>query len=55
VRIRMSQKLPGLSNFYMVGQWVSPGGGLPSGVITARNAIKLICKEEKKKFVATTP
>ena len=55
VRIRMSQKLPGLSNFYMVGQWVSPGGGLPSGVITARNAIKLICKEEKRKFKTTTP
>lgn len=53
--MRMSQTLPGLSNFYMVGQWVSPGGGLPSGVITARNALKLICKGEKKKFVSTKP
>ena len=44
------QTLPGLNNFYMAGHWVAPGGGLPSGVITGRNAIKIICKQEKKKF-----
>jgi len=55
MRIKMPQTLPGLSDFYMVGQWVSPGGGLPSGVITARNALKQICKKEGRKFVATTP
>ncbi len=27
----MSQTLPGLENFYMCGQWVEPGGGLPTG------------------------
>jgi hypothetical protein len=31
--------IPGVRNFYMVGQWISPGGGLPAGLITARNAI----------------
>lgn len=31
--------VPGLSNFYMVGQWISPGGGLPSGLMTARDVI----------------
>jgi phytoene dehydrogenase-like protein len=55
MKIRMSQTLPGLSNFYMVGQWVSPGGGLPSGIITARNAFKQICKKEGKEFITTTP
>jgi phytoene dehydrogenase-like protein len=44
------QTLPGLNNFYMAGHWVAPGGGLPSGVITGRNAIKMICKKAKKKF-----
>jgi phytoene dehydrogenase-like protein len=55
MKIRMSQTLPGLSNFYMVGQWVSPGGGLPSGIITARNAFKQICKKEGKEFITTKP
>jgi len=54
IMTRMGQALPGLSDFYMAGQWVSPGGGLPSGVITGRNALKLICKKEKKEFVTTT-
>lgn len=48
--LRPPQTLPGLENFYMVGHWVSPGGGLPSGPITAKSALKLICKKEKIKF-----
>jgi phytoene dehydrogenase-like protein len=40
--------VPGLRNFYMVGQWISPGGGLPSGLITARNVIARIGRETKK-------
>jgi phytoene dehydrogenase-like protein len=46
----MSQTLPGLQNFYMCGQWVEPGGGLPTGVMSARRLLKSICKEDKKKF-----
>jgi phytoene dehydrogenase-like protein len=42
--------LSGLCNFYMVGQWVQPGGGLPSGVMTAQEVLKLICKKEGVKF-----
>jgi phytoene dehydrogenase-like protein len=37
--------LPGLKDFYMVGQWISPGGGLPSGLLTARAVSKRICRE----------
>ena len=48
----MPRTLPGLSKFMMVGQWVSPGGGLPSGLMTARPAVKAICKED---HVAFTP
>jgi phytoene dehydrogenase-like protein len=51
--LRCPQTLPGLKNLYMVGQWVSPGGGLPSGPISARSAMKKICKTQKKKFVTT--
>ncbi len=31
----MSQSLPGLKNFYMCGQWVEPGGGLPTSIMSA--------------------
>jgi phytoene dehydrogenase-like protein len=41
---QLPSSLPGLKNFYMVGQWISPGGGLPSGLLTARNVSRLICK-----------
>jgi phytoene dehydrogenase-like protein len=37
--------LPGLEGFYMVGQWTSPGGGLPSGLMTGRAVSRRICKD----------
>jgi phytoene dehydrogenase-like protein len=46
----MNQTLPGLSDFYMCGQWVEPGGGLPTGVMSARRLLKRICKEDNLKF-----
>ncbi|MBN1619687.1 NAD(P)/FAD-dependent oxidoreductase [candidate division WOR-3 bacterium] len=49
----MSQSLPGLKNFYMCGQWVEPGGGLPTGVMSGRRLIKSLCKTDKKKFRTT--
>jgi len=54
-RLRMKKTLPGLKSFYMVGQWVSPGGGLPSGAITGCHVIQVICKRDKRPFVTTTP
>ncbi|MCX5994802.1 MAG: NAD(P)/FAD-dependent oxidoreductase [Chloroflexi bacterium] len=55
VTMNMSKTLPGLDCFYMVGQWVQPGGGLPSGAITGRYAIQFLCKRDKKPFVAAGP
>jgi phytoene dehydrogenase-like protein len=37
--------LPGLGHFYMVGQWISPGGGLPSGLMTGRSVSKRIARD----------
>ena len=51
----MSKVLPGLDSFYMAGQWVMPGGGLPSGVMSGRHVAQLICLKDSKKFIATTP
>ncbi len=44
--------LPGLRQFLMVGQWVMPGGGLPSGLMTARSAIQAVCKQDRVPFAA---
>lgn len=48
----LPRTLPGLRQFLMVGQWVMPGGGLPSGLMTARSAIQAVCKQERVPFVA---
>ena len=53
--LRMKKTLPGLEGFYMVGQWVSPGGGLPSGVMTGRHVIQMVCKQDSKRFRAAVP
>jgi len=43
-------RLPGLKKFYMAGQWLFPGGGLPPAGQSGKWAIQYICKEEKIKF-----
>jgi phytoene dehydrogenase-like protein len=47
----MSQSLPDLRNFYMCGQWVEPGGGLPTAVMSGRRLIKRLCREDHRKFI----
>lgn len=49
----MSKTLPGLQNFYMAGQWVAPGGGLPLVALSGRNVVQLICRRDKKPFSST--
>ena len=46
----MRKTLPGLENFYMIGQWVEPGGGIPTAAMSARFLIKNLCKKDKKRF-----
>ncbi len=52
---RMRKTLPGLASFYMAGQWVEPGGGLPAVAVSGRNVIQIICKHNKKRFVTKIP
>jgi phytoene dehydrogenase-like protein len=49
---KVPRTLPGVENFWMIGQWVYPGGGLPGGVATAREVIWRQCQKDKKKFVS---
>lgn len=53
--LRMSKRLPGLNNFYMVGQWVEPGGGLPPAVMSARHLMQVICRQNRRPFVTSMP
>jgi phytoene dehydrogenase-like protein len=47
---KFAKTFPGLSGFYMVGQWVNPGGGLPPCGIDGRNLAKKLCKLEGRRF-----
>jgi phytoene dehydrogenase-like protein len=47
----LDMTLPKLQNFYMAGQWLFPGGGLPPSAQTGKWAVQMICKKEKRKFV----
>jgi phytoene dehydrogenase-like protein len=51
----MDKTLPGLDNFYMIGQWVQPGGGLPPAALSGRDAVQMICRRDSKPFAAQTP
>jgi len=52
---RMSKTLPGLDSFYMAGQWVEPGGGMPTAAMSGRNVMQIICKKDRKPFMTTKP
>ena len=52
---QMSKTLPGLDNFYMAGQWVNPGGGMPTAAMSGNHTIQLICARDKKKFITSKP
>jgi len=51
----MEKTLPGLSNFYMAGQWVEPGGGVSASAMSGRRVIRMLCKKDRKKFSASLP
>jgi phytoene dehydrogenase-like protein len=50
---QMSKTLPGLANFYQIGQWVEPGGGLPPAATSARGVLQMICRKDGKAFKTT--
>lgn len=52
---RVSKRLRGLSGFYMAGQWVEPGGGVPAAVMSGRQAIELLCSDDGRAFIPSSP
>jgi phytoene dehydrogenase-like protein len=47
----LPKTLPGLRNFYMAGQWVEPGGGVPMAAASGRNAIQMMCHAHGRPFI----
>jgi phytoene desaturase len=54
LNIRMKKTLKGIKNFYMAGQWVEPGGGLPAALMSGRNVVRLICSKDDIEFTTAT-
>ncbi|HEX2675855.1 MAG TPA: NAD(P)/FAD-dependent oxidoreductase [Polyangiales bacterium] len=46
----VDKTLPGLADFYMAGQWVEPGGGVPTAVMSGRQVMQLVCKQAGMPF-----
>ena len=46
------KELSGLKNFFMIGQWVEPGGGVPNVFQSGRNLAQIICKRDRKRFLS---
>ncbi len=46
----LKQTIRGLGNFYLSGQWLYPGGGLPPSAQSGKTAVQLLCRKDKKKF-----
>ncbi len=51
----MDKTLPGLTNFYMAGQWVEPGGGVSASALSGWRVIRMLCKKDRKKFSTNLP
>ena len=52
IMTRVERTLPGLRNFYMAGQWVMPGGGVPSCLYSGRHVAELLCRQEGRAFAS---
>ncbi|MBW1708832.1 MAG: NAD(P)/FAD-dependent oxidoreductase [Deltaproteobacteria bacterium] len=55
INTAIPRTLPGLSNFYMAGQWIMPGGGVPPVIISGRHVVQILCHRDRKPFQASVP
>ncbi|MEZ4736494.1 MAG: NAD(P)/FAD-dependent oxidoreductase [Caldilineaceae bacterium] len=51
----MRKTLPGLQNFYMIGQWVEPGGNVQLSAASGRDLIETLCQSAGQPFITTLP
>ncbi len=50
----LEHAVPGLENFYMIGQWVE-GGGLPGVAPAGRRIIQILCHKDGQRFTTSVP
>jgi phytoene dehydrogenase-like protein len=50
----VKNELPGLKDFYFIGHWAIPGGGLPVAIKSARDAAQIICSGKNVPFKIKT-
>jgi len=55
ITTNMRRTIAGLDNFYMAGQWVLPGGGVPTSLASGKDAVRIICKRDGKNFRVEKP
>jgi len=55
INTQVERTLPGLANFYMAGQWVVPGGGVPPTLYSGRQVVQILCHRDGKEFSASAP
>lgn len=48
----LPRTLKGLDRFVMAGQWVMPGGGVPTCIVSGRDAVRILCARDGVKFRA---
>ena len=48
--LELPMTLPGLNRFYMAGQWVIGGGGIPGTIKSGRMSVKNMCQELNQPF-----
>lgn len=52
LRTALPRTLPGLSGLVMAGQWVVPGGGVPTCLQSGRDAVRILCRRDGVRFRA---
>jgi phytoene desaturase len=55
MRKAVPKTLPGLRDFYMAGQWVEPGGGIPPALYSGRQVVQILCHRDAKPFSVSEP
>lgn len=53
VLLKVDKILPRLRNFYMAGHWSEGYGGLLPAAISGRDVMKMVSKEDKKRFITS--
>jgi len=47
--------VPGLAGFYLASMWTNPPGGIPGTASVGRQVVQLLCHEDRRRFVTSTP